>query len=53
MNLHEECLLKYLTNPSELTDSTDTLKLINKILSKGIFDEKYLMNRVSMEYTAV
>lgn len=34
MNLHEECLLKYLQNPDELTYYTDILKLNNFILEK-------------------
>ncbi|MBO6088230.1 hypothetical protein J6P92_07815 [bacterium] len=34
MNLHEECLLKYLQNPDELSYFTDILKLNNLILEK-------------------
>lgn len=34
MNLHEQCLLKYLQNPDELTYSTEILKLNNFILEK-------------------
>jgi len=34
MNLHEECLLKYLKNPDELLYSTEVLKLNNMILEK-------------------
>ncbi len=34
MNLHEECLLKYLQNPDELGYSTEILKLNNFILEK-------------------
>ena len=34
MNLHEECLLKYLQNPDELTRFTEILKLNNLILEK-------------------
>ena len=33
MNLHEECLIKYLTNPIDLLRSTELLK-INTILMK-------------------
>lgn len=34
MNLHEECLLRYLQNPDELSYSTEVLKLNNLILEK-------------------
>lgn len=34
MNLHEECLLRYLQNPDELDYSTEVLKLNNFILEK-------------------
>lgn len=36
MNLHEDCLLKYLLNPMSLINSTELLKLNNDILSKGL-----------------
>lgn len=35
MNLHEECLLKYLLNPLDLFYSTELLKLNNDLLAKG------------------
>lgn len=35
MNLHEECLLKYLLNPLDLFYSTEMLKLNNDMLEKG------------------
>lgn len=35
MNLHEECLLKYLLNPMDLFYSTELLKLNNELLQKG------------------
>ena len=34
MNLHEECLLKYLINPMELFYTTELLKLNNDLLGK-------------------
>ena len=37
MNLHEECLLKYLLNPLDLFYSTELLKLNNDLLQKGEF----------------
>lgn len=41
MNLHEQCLLKYLQNPDELSYSTEILKLNNFILERH-FVLKYL-----------
>lgn len=38
MNLHEECLLKYLVNPLELFYTTELLKSNNELLSKS-FDK--------------
>ena len=40
MNLHEECLLKYLLNPLDLFYSTELLKLNNDLLQKGEFKLK-------------
>jgi hypothetical protein len=34
MNLHEECLLKYLLNPTGLTSSTEILKQANELVIK-------------------
>jgi len=36
MNLHEECLLKYLINPLELFYTTELLKNNNELLSKEL-----------------
>lgn len=36
MNLHEECLLKYLLNPMDLFRSTELLKLNNDLIAKGL-----------------
>lgn len=36
MNLHEECLIKYLINPLELFYTTELLKNSNYLLSKNI-----------------
>ena len=35
MNLHEECLLKYLLNPLGLFNSTEMLKMNNELIEKG------------------
>ena len=39
MNLHEECLLKYLINPMELFYTTELLKS-NNLLLRSNFDNK-------------
>ena len=36
MNLHEECLLKYLLNPMDLFRSTELLKMNNDLIEKGL-----------------
>ena len=36
MNLHEECLLKYLLNPLDLVNSTELLKLNNLLIQKDL-----------------
>ena len=48
MNLREECLLRYLQNPEELTYSTEVLKLNNFILEKQ-FILKNIYNNMYMK----
>ena len=36
MNLHEECLLKYLLNPLGIASSTEILKICNSIIEREI-----------------
>jgi hypothetical protein len=40
MNLHEECLLKYLLNPLDLCNSTELLKLNNAMIEKSLSNIK-------------
>ena len=40
MNLHEECLLKYLLNPLDLVNSTELLKLNNDMIEKNLLNIK-------------
>lgn len=47
MNLHEECLLKYLKNPDELSYSTDILKLNNQILEQHFLLENMLAKNLN------
>lgn len=51
MNLHEECLLKYLSNPLCIVNSTDLLKLSNTLIEKGKLDR--LVKSGKLNYTAV
>lgn len=52
MNLHEECLLKYLLNPIDLFRSTELLKLNNALIEKGIFKGDILAKAGKINYTA-
>ncbi len=47
MSLHEQCLLKYLTNPDELMRSTEDLVQNNVIL-----EEQFVINIVA-KYTNI
>ena len=40
MNLHEECLLKYLLNPLDLFESTELLKMNNAMIEKNLLNIK-------------
>lgn len=47
MNLHEECLLKYLINPLDLFYSTEILKQNNFILENKINETNITMARTT------
>ena len=49
MNLHEECLLKYLKNPNELSYSTEILKLNNLILEKQFILKNFMNVKLTTE----
>ncbi len=51
MNLHEECLLRYLSNPTELSEYTELLKLNNNAILKGLDIGKTLAKNVKINYT--
>jgi len=45
MNLHEECLLKYLLNPTGLSSNADFIRYSNDLIKRGMiksvnFDKK-------------
>ena len=44
MNLHEECLLKYLLNPMDLFHTTELLKMNNSLIEKGLLNINNLQN---------
>ena len=51
MNLHEQCLLRYLTYPDELSYTTELLKLNNKILEQKFVVNNILANMPLLNYT--
>ena len=51
MNLHEQCLLRYLKNPDELTYSTEILKLNNFILEKQFLVKNFVAKSSQIQYT--
>jgi hypothetical protein len=51
MNLHEQCLLRYLTYPDELSYTTEILKLNNKILEQKFVVKNILANVSMLNYT--
>lgn len=50
MNVNEECLLKYLKSPDELSYSTDILKLNNQILEQHFLLENILTKNLNLGY---
>ncbi len=50
-NIHEQCLLRYLTHPDELSYSTEILKLNNQILEKKFVVKNILANVAMLNYT--
>ncbi len=51
MNLHEQCLLRYLQNPDELAYSTEILKLNNFILEKQFIVKNFVAKTANINYT--
>ena len=51
MNLHEECLLRYLKHPDELSYATEILKLNNKIMEQKFITKNILANISVNDYT--
>ncbi len=53
MNLHEECLIKYLLNPLGLTLSTEALKINNELIEKEFKKAKFLVKKEEFNYTGI
>ena len=51
MNLNEECLLRYLKHPDELSYNTEILKLNNHILEQRFIVKNILANIPLFNYT--
>ena len=52
MNLHEECLLKFLLNPLDLSQSTELLKQNNILLEKNLFSiNNVLSKKTKVKYS--
>ena len=51
MNLHEECLLKYLLQPDDLSATTELLKLNNAMLEKKVFLNNFVAKNKCLNYT--
>ena len=51
MNLHEQCLLRYLQKPDELSYSTEILKLNNFILEKRFLIKYFVAKTSLINYT--
>lgn len=51
MNLHEQCLLRYLQKPDELSYSIEILKLNNFILEKRFLVKNFVAKTSLINYT--
>ena len=51
MNLHEECLLKYLLNPNNLTHTTELLKQNNSLIEKNLAKNNFSSKKISFSYS--
>lgn len=51
MNLHEECLLKFLSNPAKLSNLTELLIRNNEILMQDCHKTNVLANGAKLGYS--
>lgn len=52
MNLHEECLLKYLINPLDLFYSTELLKQNNDLIEYNLNKTNFAMQNKKINYSS-
>ena len=52
MNLHEECLLKYLINPLDLFYTTELLKQNNSLIEKNVDKTVFFRKQNQINCTA-
>lgn len=53
MNLHEECLIKYLINPLDLFYVTELLKANNTIMEQASVKDTFVAKKGKINYTGV
>lgn len=53
MNLHEECLIKYLINPLDLFYATELLKNTNRIIEENLLKREFIAKKPSVNYTVI
>lgn len=53
MNLHEECLLKYLKSPDGISMTTEILKLNNMILEQRFIIKNFVAKFPQFRYTKI
>ncbi|MCQ2739562.1 MAG: hypothetical protein MJ237_04970 [bacterium] len=53
LNLHEECLLKYLSNTAELSDITELMRLNNLIIAKKELNTESLVKSLKLSYSTI
>ena len=53
MNLHEECLIKYLVNPLDLFYATEMLKSANRMIEEDIFKREFIAKNPTVNYNIV
>ncbi len=51
MNLHEECLLKYLLNPLGVAATTELLKMNNDLIAKTLEKSRFLAKAEKLRYS--
>ena len=50
MNLHEECLIKYLLNPLDLFYVTEMLTKSNRMIEDGLLKREFIAKKPTVNY---